>query len=78
LKARGLNGRQLAKLTANLFAQIQPTDIPENIPEYILAPQELIGRSQAFRQIHFPASPEDYRKAIDRMKFEEFLLHKFD
>jgi ATP-dependent DNA helicase RecG len=74
LKARGLNGRQLAKLTANLFAQIQPTDIPENIPEYILAPQELIGRAQAFRQIHFPASPEDYRKAIDRMKFEEFFI----
>ena len=74
LKARGLNGRQLAKLTANLFAQIQPADIPENIPEYILAPQELIGRAQAFRQIHFPASPEDYRKAIDRMKFEEFFI----
>jgi ATP-dependent DNA helicase RecG len=74
LKARGLNGRQLAKLTANLFAQIQSADIPENIPEYILAPQELIGRAQAFRQIHFPASPEDYRKAIDRMKFEEFFI----
>lgn len=74
LKARGLNGRQLAKLTATLFAQIKPADIPENIPDYILQQHKLIGRSQAFRQIHFPASPEDYRQAIDRMKFEEFFI----
>ncbi|MEI8109354.1 MAG: ATP-dependent DNA helicase RecG [Chitinophagia bacterium] len=74
LKARGLNGRQLSKLTTNLFAQIQLTEIPENIPAEILQTHQLIGRAAAFRQIHFPASIDEYASAIQRFTFEEFFI----
>lgn len=74
LKARGLNGRQLAKLTAQLFQQIRAADIPENIPAAILQKYELTGRARAYRQMHFPANPEEWKLALDRMKFEEFFL----
>ena len=74
LKARGLNGRQLAKLTAQLFQQIRATDIPENIPDAVLQKYQLIGRAQAFRQMHFPANGDEFKKALDRLKFEEFFL----
>jgi ATP-dependent DNA helicase RecG len=74
LKARGLNGRQLAKLTALLFQQIRAADIPENIPAAILQKYELTGRARAYRQMHFPANPEEWKLALDRMKFEEFFL----
>ncbi len=74
LKARGLNGRQLAKLTAQLFQQIRLSDIPENIPESILQKYQFTGRANAFRQMHFPANPEEFKKALERLKFEEFFL----
>lgn len=74
LKARGLNGRQLAKLTAQLFQQIRSSDIPENIPDSILQKYQFTGRAGAFRQMHFPANPEEFKKALERLKFEEFFL----
>ncbi len=74
LKARGLNGRQLAKLTTQLFQQIRATDIPENIPESILEKYHFTSRAKAFRQLHFPANSEEYRQALERMKFEEFFM----
>ncbi|MCA6484498.1 MAG: ATP-dependent DNA helicase RecG [Chitinophagaceae bacterium] len=74
LKARGLNGRQLAKLTAQLFQQIRSSDIPENIPEAILQKYQLTGRANAYRQMHFPANPDEFKKALERLKFEEFFM----
>ena len=74
LKARGLNGRQMAKLTAQLFQQIRAADIPENIPAAILQKNQLTERAQAYRQMHFPANPEQWKLALDRMKFEEFFM----
>ncbi|MBC7651047.1 MAG: ATP-dependent DNA helicase RecG [Deinococcales bacterium] len=74
LKARGFGGRQLAKLTQQLVAQIQPKDIEENIPVYLLQQMQLLPRFQAVCTIHFPASVQDYEKAMYRLKFEEFFI----
>ena len=76
LKARGLNGRQIGKLTYSLLAQLSTKDIPENIPEQILEQNNFLDRFNAFRIIHFPPSPEQYEQAIKRLKFEElFIAH---
>lgn len=72
LKARGLNGRQIAKLTQALFMQISSKDLPENLPQSQL--QHRLGRWEAYRQIHFPTSPEMYRKAVNRLVFEELFI----
>ncbi len=74
LKARALNGRQIAKLTYQLLSQLQPTDIQENIPTKILQRLQLIDRNIAFRAIHFPQSNEEYEAAVKRLKFEELFI----
>ena len=74
LKARGLNGRQLAKLTYQLFSMIKPADIPENLPAHILADYKLMNRYEAYSNIHFPVSDKAYKAALRRLKFEELFV----
>jgi ATP-dependent DNA helicase RecG len=74
LKARGLNGRQLAKLTYQLFSMIKPADIPENLPAHILSDYKLMNRYEAYSNIHFPVSDKAYKAALRRLKFEELFV----
>ncbi len=73
LKAKGLNARQIAKLTSALFALISEKDIVENIPEDVLEKLSLIKRFNAITSIHFPKNLTEYEKALHRLKFEEFF-----
>lgn len=74
LKARGLGGRQTGKLTYALFSMLRETDIPENLPDKVVAQLQLMPRHIAYRQLHFPSSPEKYEAALKRLKFEEFFV----
>ncbi len=74
LKARALNGRQIAKLTYQLFMQLQPADIAENVPEDTLHKYQFVKRHEAYRAAHFPQTQEEYDKAIHRLKFEELFI----
>lgn len=74
LKARGMGGRQLGKLTLTLLQLLSQKDIPENIPSDILEKFRLVKRFDAFKNIHFPASQIDYENAVKRIKFEELFL----
>ena len=74
LKAKGLGGRQIAKLTAHLFGLLSEKDIPEILPDQVLQQFQFVSRYTAFRNLHFPPDAEAYQKAEDRLKFEEFFL----
>ena len=74
LKARGLGGRQLAKLSFTLFTMLTERDVPENIPEPVLKQLDLVNRFQAYKQIHFPSSVGQHESAVKRLKFEEFFI----
>ena len=74
LKARNLGGRQISKLTYTLLKLFSEKDIPENLPDQILAKYHLLNRYKAFRQIHFPASLQEYIEAERRLKFEELFI----
>lgn len=74
LKARGLNGRQIAKLTYALMQLLQPKDLPENLPEDIIRELKLLPRFESYAAIHFPSSDLLYKKALERLKFEEFFI----
>jgi ATP-dependent DNA helicase RecG len=74
LKAKGLGGRPIAKLTKVLFDLIREKDVPENIPLTTLKRLQLTPRFEAYKQIHFPSSQEKYEQALRRLKFEEFFL----
>lgn len=74
LKARGLNGRSIAKLTYSLFQLLTPKDLPENLPEALIKQYRFISRWDALCHIHFPATEEMYRHAVRRIKFEELFF----
>ena len=74
LKQRGLNGRQIAKLTQVLIQQLSANDLLENIPENICNHLKLMNRLEAYKNVHFPKNLQDYEQAIQRLKFEEFLI----
>ena len=74
LKARGLGGRQLAKLTHTLFTIIQERDVPENLPLPIITMMKLMPRYRAFSTIHFPSAPTHFEEAVRRLKFEELFV----
>jgi ATP-dependent DNA helicase RecG len=73
LKTRGLNGRQLGKLTKTLLSQLRESDLPENLPDEVRE-KDWLSRHEAFRQVHFPANPASFGRAVERLKFEELFL----
>jgi ATP-dependent DNA helicase RecG len=74
LKAKGLGGRQLAKITWNLFTALSEKEIPENLPEHILQSLKLTTRYKAYHDAHFPPDVNAYQQAINRLKFEELFM----
>lgn len=74
LKARGLNGRAIGKLTAALLVQLHPRDIEENLPASLITTMQLMPRYDAYRNIHFPVTPLMHEQALHRLKLEELLL----
>ena len=74
LKARGLGGRQIGKLTQQLFTLLREKDIPENLPAAMLRQLKLIDRYTAYRNIHFPAAADVYEESVKRLKFEELFM----
>jgi len=74
LKARSLSGRQIGKITFHLFSILNEKELPENLPQPILDRYKFISRYKAFKQIHFPASADEYNAAVKRLKFEELFI----
>jgi len=74
LKAKGLNGKVIGKLTQELFTKISEKDLPENLPTDIIHQYKLMNRFEAFRHIHLPISEKHYQLALRRLKFEEFFF----
>lgn len=74
LKSKGLNGRQIGKLTESLFSILSEKDLPENLPGPVLKKFRLLPRFQALKQIHFPESTEMYEQSLRRLKFEELFI----
>lgn len=74
LKARGLGGRQLGKLTSLLMQHVHARDIPENIPDAIIDTLKLMSRYDAYCNIHFPKTQAAYDAALRRLKFEEIFF----
>lgn len=74
LKARGLSGRAMGKLTFTLLQLLSQKDFPENLPDTVIKQYRFISRWEAFCNIHFPSSDELYKHAVRRLKFEELFF----
>jgi ATP-dependent DNA helicase RecG len=74
LKARGLSGRAIGKLSFALLQQLSSKELPENLPAAIIQQYRFIPRLEVINNIHFPVSEESYKQALRRLKFEEFFI----
>ena len=74
LKAKGMNSKMISRFVQSLFDQLTPYDLPENIPADIVEKYRLIGRFDAYKQIHFPDSDQHMQHAVRRLKFEELFI----
>lgn len=74
LNAKGLNSRNISKLTYNLIKKLKDEPVPETLPDYILSRLQLIPLKQALMQIHFPKNEKELEKASKRLKFEELFF----
>jgi ATP-dependent DNA helicase RecG len=73
LKQFTLDSKGILKLTAALLEQ-HSVEILENLPLYILNQFKLMGRADAYRNMHFPGDAAMLNEAQHRLKFEELFL----
>lgn len=74
LKAKGLGGKQIGKLTQVLFSMLHKNDLPEILPSSILKTLKFLDRFHSYAFIHFPPSAKEYEDALKRLKFEELFI----
>ncbi len=74
LKTKFITGKAIGKFTSALLSLVRPEDVPEFIPEKILAEYKLMPRYQAYMVIHFPKTQQQYGDALRRLKFEELFV----
>lgn len=73
LNQRGLNNRNIAKLTKELLPQLKG-ELPDFFPFDFASKYNLIAREEAFINVHFPASSAKMELARRRLKFEELFF----
>ena len=74
LKTKGLNGKQIGRLTQGLIEMLSAKEIQENLPLPLLARLQLVPRYNAYCTIHFPKNKEEYENALYCLKFDEFFI----
>ncbi len=74
LNNNGLDAKGRRRLMATLLGKIDPQDISENLPDYLLQRTKLMGRFKALTKVHFPTSQEELEAARLRLKFEELFF----
>jgi ATP-dependent DNA helicase RecG len=73
LKQFTLDSKGIQKLVIGLLEQYA-REIPENLPLYLINKFKLMGRADAYRNIHFPEDANKLAEARHRLKFEELFF----
>ncbi len=73
MRKRGFSTRMLQTLVGNLLENPRFQDIVDTLPQEVLERYSLMPLCDAFRQMHFPTSPQALQKATERFKFEELF-----
>lgn len=74
LTQKGLDARGLRRLLRTLLDALRASDLPETLPDYLLAQYKLIGRWDSLQRIHFPETQLELDAATRRLKFEELFF----
>lgn len=73
LKKFTLDSKGIQRLVAGLLDQVI-SQVPENLPQYILNKYQLPDKKMALLNIHFPKNQKDLNAAERRLKFEELFF----
>ena len=71
MKKSGLNSRAIERLTKTLVERLPK--LPETLPDFIIHERHLMGRDEAFHNVHYPQNAKDLEQARVRLKFEELF-----
>jgi ATP-dependent DNA helicase RecG len=71
-KLKGLDSKGIMKLTKVLVPMMEKK-IPESLPEKVVSKLKMLDRESTLREVHFPSDPKLLKRALNRIKFEEFL-----
>ena len=67
----GISTRTIRELVWHALEQLR--SIPDPLPESVVAAEALAAFDGAIRSIHFPATQQELRTAIERLKFDELF-----
>jgi ATP-dependent DNA helicase RecG len=74
LNNKGLDVKVRRRLVKTLLEKIAAPDIPENLPQKLIASFRFPSRFEAIQQIHFPQDQRSLDEARNRLKFEELFF----
>ncbi len=72
LKSRFIDSRYILNMVKQVLYH-PDFDMVEYIPESVSKPLKLLGRKQAYQQIHLPQNNKVYTGAVRRIKFDEMF-----
>ncbi|HWR01420.1 MAG TPA: ATP-dependent DNA helicase RecG [Chlorobaculum sp.] len=73
MKQAGLNSGAIRTIVHRAFRDL-PVRFDEHLSDGIMAACRLMPIDEAYRQIHFPSSPEELDRAVYRMKWDELFF----
>ncbi len=73
MKSQGLGSRQMARLIKNLLAQTGDY-IPETLSNTLIGQHQLLPLKSAYHHIHLPSDQSILKKALYRLKFDEYFF----
>lgn len=73
MKKHSLNTKAVMKAVYSALLKIQPGDVFETLPGYLLEHFHLPGLYDSLRQVHFPSDARSLERVRFRLKFEELF-----
>ena len=74
-----LYGNTLQIAHPDILVDIQmPSFMPETLPSSMIEKYNLMDRLTALRNMHYPATMQEWQQALFREKFEELFFHQLD
>ncbi|WP_461187006.1 ATP-dependent DNA helicase RecG [Arthrobacter sp. Z4-13] len=65
---------KIQKAVSTLLETVDLEALPDPVPGTVAAREEFVPLAQAYRLIHAPESPDDWRRARDRLRYHEALV----
>lgn len=82
-EAKGIKSVQIRKVLKQVVPLIRR--LPETLPAWLIKQEKLMGRGEAYEEMHFPSTPQKFLEAKRRLGFEEVfrlslaaLLNKYE